>query len=58
MTDEERTDADDFIDEPGPGADPGEAYRRAANEGQLAPDDEDADAPNRPDVGDVYRSGS
>ena len=56
MTDREHPQAGDFVDEPGPGADPGEAYRRARGEGQVPPDDDEES--HVPDAGDVYRSGS
>jgi hypothetical protein len=47
---------DDFEDQPGPGADPGDAYQRAVAEGQVTPD-ERADETDSP-VDEVFRSGS
>jgi hypothetical protein len=48
---------DDFEDQPGPGADPGEAYGRAVAAGEATPYDERADETDSP-VDEVFRSGS
>lgn len=44
-------------DEERPGSDPGAAYDRAVDAGQVHEDDEASDG-DMPDAGDVYRSGS
>lgn len=57
MNDRPPDDMTQPIDEEGPGSDPGAAYERAAEEGQLSDDEGEAAAP-QPGVEDVYRSGS
>jgi hypothetical protein len=56
VTDRRRDDTEDFLDEEGPGSDPGVGYERAAESGQVE-EPEDEGTPS-PDVGDVHRSGS
>lgn len=58
MSEREPRASDDFLDQEGPGADPGDAYARAVDDGEEPRADEDGDDQRLPDAGDVYRSGS
>ena len=60
MSDRRPDDVPNPNDDGGPGSDPGTAYDRAIEEGQVEPpgEPEDEDEGRRPSVGDVYRSGS
>ena len=57
MSDRPPDDVTEPIDDEGPGSDPGAAYERAAEEGQVSEGDRETDEPV-PGVEDVYRSGS